>query len=79
MSIATYYAFDKVRCYFSTKYIDFWKDLDNKIFATQIIEKEKIPVFEGVSNARKELFIHYIKTGKYEMKDDDKHKFDFIM
>lgn len=79
MSIATYYAFDKVWEYFLKKYSDFWKKLDNKIFNTHNIEKEKMPILEEASRARKALFDYYVDTGKYEIKEDGKMKFDFTI
>ena len=79
MSIATYYAFDKVWEYFLKKYSVFWGKLDNIIFDTKNIEAEKMPIFEKVSKARKELLGYYIDTGKYEVKEDDKSKFDFTI
>lgn len=64
---------------FQKNIVFFFEKLDNKIFNTQKIEEEKMPIFEEVSKSRKEIFSHYIDTGKYEIKESDKMKFDFTM
>lgn len=38
MSVATFYALDKVIDYFAKKYSDFWKKVDNKLFDTEKID-----------------------------------------
>lgn len=65
MSIATFYALDKVIEYFLKKYSMFWKSLDNKIFKTDIIDASIQFSLNDLENTKISLFDRYIESGKY--------------
>lgn len=67
MSIATFYAVDKVVDYFKSKYSDFWKKVDNRLFLTDEINQKVIVGFGDMLKIIKQIFDNYISTGKYEI------------
>ena len=67
MSVATFYALDKVVDYFSKKYSSFWKKVDNKLFDTEKIDSNVKFGLNDLKNIKEKLFINYIETGIYNL------------
>lgn len=67
MSVATFYAFDKVVGYFAKKYSEFWKRIDNRLFDTEKIDANIKFGLSGLKKREAELFAYYIRTGKYRV------------
>jgi hypothetical protein len=65
MSIATYYALDKVTGYFAKKYSEICRKFDNRLFMTEQINEGVKYEIKDLVRERETLFDAYIKTGKY--------------
>lgn len=67
MSVATFYALDRVVDYFSKKYSFFWKKVDNKLFDTEKIDSNVKFGLNDLNNIKEKLFTNYIETGIYNL------------
>ena len=67
MSVATFYALDRVVDYFSKKYSVFWKKVDNKLFDTEKIDSNVKFRLNDLKNIKEKLFTNYIETGIYNL------------
>lgn len=67
MSVATFYALDKVIDYFAKKYSDFWKKVDNKLFDTEKIDSNIKFSLKDLKNIKNKIFTKYIHTGIYNL------------
>lgn len=67
MSVATFYALDKVIDYFAKKYRDFWKKVDNKLFDTEKIDSNIKFSLKDLKNIKNKIFTRYIHTGIYNL------------
>lgn len=66
MSVATFYALDKVIDYFAKKYSDFWKKVDNKLFDTEKIDSN---IKFSLKDLKNKIFTRYIHTGIYNLSE----------
>lgn len=71
MTIATYYALDKVIDYFRKKYTVIWMKIDNRIFETDKIDKSVQFGLNELERAKSDIFDSYINTGKYGYRNED--------
>ena len=69
MSVATFYALDRVVDYFSKKYSVFWKKVDNKLFDTEKIDSNVKFGLNDLNNIKGKLFTNYIETGIYNLSE----------
>ncbi len=67
MSVATFYALDRVVDYFSKKYSVFWNKVDNKLFDTEKIDSNVKFGLNDLKNIKEKLFTNYIETGIYNL------------
>lgn len=67
MSVATFYALDKVIDYFAKKYRDLWIIIDNKLFETEKIDKDVEFGLSSLKNVKELIFFNYVETGKYSL------------
>lgn len=67
MSVATFYALDRVVDYFSKQYSVFWKKVDNKFFDTEKIDSNVKFRLNDLNNIKGKLFTNYIETGIYNL------------
>lgn len=67
MSVATFYAVDRVVDYFSKQYSVFWKKVDNKFFDTEKIDSNVKFRLNDLNNIKGKLFTNYIETGIYNL------------
>lgn len=65
MSVATFYALDKVVDYFAKKYSNFWNKIDNKFFETEKINEDVEFGLNNLNNIKETIFSKYIETGQY--------------
>ena len=70
MSIATFYAVDKVLDYFKRKYPNFIEKVDERLFETKKIDKSVNLKIQDIEDINKKIFKHYIEVGKYELTRD---------
>ena len=68
MSVATFYAFDKVVGYFAKKYSEFWKRIDNRLFDTEKIDAN---IKFGLSTINGELNKSSTRGAKELIKGDN--------
>ena len=68
MSVATFYALDRVMEYFLKQYNSYWHMLDNKLFNTKEIDGNAKFNIRKLKNTMDTVFFHYIETGRYDWK-----------
>lgn len=71
MTIATYYALDRVTDYMKKNFTSTWELIDNKIFSTEYIEKNVQFELSSLENLKTNLLDNYIETGKYEQQNQN--------